>query len=232
LIALRARHYDSRLGRFLQPDPILEFSIEQPYIYVGNDPVNYIDPLGTYRYSPNANPQEGESSRERRRREVEQEIADTHRALEKADNSIWGPKYDSLRNQLLKRLRGLLIEKWILDNLDANGYNAWMWANSRDWELEREKKKREEEIKKLKEAIKRAMYARMFRGFRPPGPPPPLPPGPFFPGDDSDAPDRWRHWNVHPQYSDIGLMSSISPPMIKFDMTCLSFGVLGVGSQW
>jgi RHS repeat-associated protein len=42
----KARHYDPELGRFLQTDPIdVEGGINL-YAYVGNDPINWSDPLG------------------------------------------------------------------------------------------------------------------------------------------------------------------------------------------
>lgn len=42
----RARIYDPRLGRFLQPDPIGYGGGMNMYAYVGGDPVNYSDPFG------------------------------------------------------------------------------------------------------------------------------------------------------------------------------------------
>ncbi len=41
-----ARGYDPTLARFLQVDPMLEYS--SPYVYVGNNPVNLIDPTGMF----------------------------------------------------------------------------------------------------------------------------------------------------------------------------------------
>ncbi len=39
----RARYYDSRVGRFTSKDPIRSIN---PYVYVGNNPINYTDPYG------------------------------------------------------------------------------------------------------------------------------------------------------------------------------------------
>lgn len=44
----RARQYHSRLGRFLQPDPIGMATGLNLYAYVRNDPINLVDPLGLY----------------------------------------------------------------------------------------------------------------------------------------------------------------------------------------
>jgi RHS repeat-associated protein len=45
----RARHYSPAWGRFLQPDPIgYAGSRGNLYAYVGNDPLNQIDPTGQY----------------------------------------------------------------------------------------------------------------------------------------------------------------------------------------
>ena len=41
----RARIYDSDLGRFYSPDPAHEFF--SPYTFVGNNPINRVDPSGT-----------------------------------------------------------------------------------------------------------------------------------------------------------------------------------------
>ena len=46
LLYYRARIYDPRLGRFLQPDPIGYGAGTNMYAYVRGDPVNFIDPQG------------------------------------------------------------------------------------------------------------------------------------------------------------------------------------------
>jgi RHS repeat-associated protein len=50
LIYLRNRYYDPELGRFISPDPdfgsIMNPQSLNPYTYVNNNPLNYIDPLG------------------------------------------------------------------------------------------------------------------------------------------------------------------------------------------
>jgi RHS repeat-associated protein len=46
LYYFRARYYDAQLGRFLSVDPLGAVDGPNLYAYVGNDPVNFIDPLG------------------------------------------------------------------------------------------------------------------------------------------------------------------------------------------
>jgi uncharacterized protein RhaS with RHS repeats len=43
------RYYDSTLGRWTQQDPIVDVldpKLWNRYVYVGNDPINYVDPSG------------------------------------------------------------------------------------------------------------------------------------------------------------------------------------------
>jgi RHS repeat-associated protein len=49
LVVLRHRIYDSRVGRFLSEDPLGPDREARLYGYVGNDPINYIDPYGLVR---------------------------------------------------------------------------------------------------------------------------------------------------------------------------------------
>jgi RHS repeat-associated protein len=42
----RARYYSADLGRFLEPDPIGFGDGMNVYAYVGNNPINFVDPLG------------------------------------------------------------------------------------------------------------------------------------------------------------------------------------------
>ena len=51
----RARHYSAALGRFAQPDPIGYSGGVNLYKYVGNDPLNLIDPLGLVADAPWSN---------------------------------------------------------------------------------------------------------------------------------------------------------------------------------
>jgi RHS repeat-associated protein len=52
LVYLRARTYDSQLGRFTTPDPLAaqpkQAAAVSPYLYGGNDPVNNTDALGLF----------------------------------------------------------------------------------------------------------------------------------------------------------------------------------------
>lgn len=57
VIDLRARVYDTDLGRFTSRDPLLSGppkpgQTANPYLYANNDPVNFTDPLGTLAVAP------------------------------------------------------------------------------------------------------------------------------------------------------------------------------------
>jgi RHS repeat-associated protein len=46
----RARFYDPTIGRFITQDPIGHLGGMNLYVYVGNAPVSFIDPLGLLTY--------------------------------------------------------------------------------------------------------------------------------------------------------------------------------------
>jgi RHS repeat-associated protein len=54
LTYLRARSYDTRLGRFTTPDPLAsvprQIAAVSPYTYANNDPLNTTDPLGLFSF--------------------------------------------------------------------------------------------------------------------------------------------------------------------------------------
>ncbi|HIJ71300.1 MAG TPA: hypothetical protein HPP87_08050 [Planctomycetes bacterium] len=51
----RARMYHPELGRFIQPDPLEYYDGMNMYAYVGNNPLNWIDPSGTNIYLKEGN---------------------------------------------------------------------------------------------------------------------------------------------------------------------------------
>jgi RHS repeat-associated protein len=55
LVYLRARYYVTHLNQFIQPDPIQPVN-SNLYSYVGNNPINYVDPTGMYRWRFSSDP--------------------------------------------------------------------------------------------------------------------------------------------------------------------------------
>jgi RHS repeat-associated protein len=52
----RARYYDSKTGRFLQEDPIWPAKTPNLYVYVENNPLNFVDPTGKQTRTPTTPP--------------------------------------------------------------------------------------------------------------------------------------------------------------------------------
>jgi len=55
----RFRYYKSEVGRFLQPDPIGYTGGLNLYTYLGNNPLNWVDPRGLFGISPGPKPSLG-----------------------------------------------------------------------------------------------------------------------------------------------------------------------------
>jgi RHS repeat-associated protein len=66
-IYLIGRYYDPAIGQFLSVDPEVQ-QTEQAYLYVGDDPVNAIDPHGNPCRLPCARPGKRDPSRTRQHR--------------------------------------------------------------------------------------------------------------------------------------------------------------------
>jgi RHS repeat-associated protein len=57
LYKMGARYYEPALGRFTQQDPIVDLLNPKQwnrYVYVGDDPVNFVDPTGTFSLCKNS----------------------------------------------------------------------------------------------------------------------------------------------------------------------------------
>ena len=42
----RGRYYDAKIGKFISRDPLLYVDGPNAYLYVRNNPINFVDPLG------------------------------------------------------------------------------------------------------------------------------------------------------------------------------------------
>jgi len=60
----RARYYNPRLARFLQPDPLGHAGGANPYVYAANNPLSFIDPSGLRTYTAHGCCQDLESRRD------------------------------------------------------------------------------------------------------------------------------------------------------------------------
>lgn len=81
----RNRVYHPRLGRFLQTDPIGQSGGLNLYAYVGNDPVNWTDPMGLWRF-------DGDD-------ELRQpKVTITGKRIKQRDTDYYRPFYSSISN--------------------------------------------------------------------------------------------------------------------------------------
>ena len=72
----RARYYNPRLMRFLQPDPLGRAGGSNPYAYAANNPLSFIDPSGLRTYLAHGCCQDGESRQQWGRFSRTLELAD------------------------------------------------------------------------------------------------------------------------------------------------------------
>jgi RHS repeat-associated protein len=92
----RFRDYSPTLGRFLQPDPIGYYDSMNLYQYCGNNPINWMDPLGLFGDGINYAIREG--------------VRDTE--LGHSDMGKMGYDYTGLDHNLLTRPENLITGTW------------------------------------------------------------------------------------------------------------------------
>ncbi len=85
----RARYYDPEIGRFLQTDPIGYGDGLNWYAYVGNNPMNAIDPTGNYARGDGWTDEEWKKF-DAAQKELAQELSDGASALEAAAEELEG----------------------------------------------------------------------------------------------------------------------------------------------
>ena len=130
----RNRFYHSQLGRFLQPDPIGFLGGDlNIYTYVGNNPVNLVDPFGLM-YADNADLVNYRTN-EKITNEYKKELVDKNPHLDPGDiNDILNCKTmcSAIKKEKEKRLKNGTYEKSPRDkNKDPwNERQKWQWINN------------------------------------------------------------------------------------------------------
>lgn len=159
----RARYYDARAGRFISKDPIgFDGGDTNLYAYVGNNPVNFIDPLGLFYFGKrplSGSPWLGAASSNPIDDYFNTELSHEHGFFEdvQGDNVGFGPNGRFSEDPTGKGYRydnthyDDALMRQALNNINDGTYSNWPWNknNCQDWaerlrkEYERLKKERE-----------------------------------------------------------------------------------------